>query len=36
MSSWRESSGRISGPRYNEIVALLNPRVFRAGLRLEC
>ena len=25
----------ISGPRYNEIVAILNPRVFRAGLRLE-
>ncbi|MDE2691876.1 MAG: TonB-dependent receptor [Acidobacteriota bacterium] len=25
----------ISGPRYNEIVAMLNPRVFRAGLRLE-
>ena len=25
----------ISGPRYNEIIAILNPRVFRAGLRLE-
>jgi len=25
----------ISGPRYNEIIAMLNPRVFRAGLRLE-
>ena len=25
----------ISGPRYNEVVAILNPRVFRAGLRLE-
>ena len=25
----------ISGPRYNEVVAILNPRVFRAGFRLE-
>ena len=25
----------ISGPRYNEIVAILNPRAFRAGLPLE-
>lgn len=25
----------ISGSRYNEILAILNPRVFRADLRLE-
>ena len=25
----------ISGPRHNEIISILNPRVFRAGLRLE-
>ena len=25
----------ISGPRYHEIIAILNPRVLRAGLRLE-
>lgn len=25
----------ISGPRHNEIIAVLNPPVFRAGLRLE-
>ncbi len=25
----------ISGSRYNEIVAILDPRVFRVGVRLE-
>ena len=33
--TWTGDGLTISGPRYNEIVAILNPRVFRAGLRLE-
>ena len=27
--------GTISGSRYNEIVAILDPRVFRVGVRIE-
>lgn len=29
------SGGTISGSRYNEIVAILDPRVFRVGVRIE-
>ena len=29
------SGGTISGSRYNEIVAIRDPRVFRVGVRIE-